>query len=252
MIKKIQNVVKLITSILILALVVFGGFFFWNWLNKSSAPNIVTVGSVLQAIQQEPKFTATTYIIDVALRGEKKDGYVPIPVPLLTWVDKGVVIFNTKIQVCYKLASIKDSDVNISDDKIVIKFPSPVFCDERPSMDIVTIYSEGGTLQYKEIENYLGDLAKSYALVFAIKRGIFEDALKYDLTSFENTLSLLSGKDVELIVDESELDKYKLSKEEELGNKLNEKANIGVNLMTTTDSMKYFDELKSRFAPKEI
>lgn len=249
-IKKIRDLVTLLTSILVLGFVLYAGFLCWNWYSSSLKPQVVTVGGILQAIKQEPKFMATTYIIDVALRGEKKDGIVPVPVPLLTWVDKGVVIFNTKVQVCYKLDLIKENDVEITADKISVKFPSPTFCDEKPAMDIVTIYSEGGTNQYKEIENYLGDLAKSYALVFAIQRGIFEDALKYDLTSFEATLSAISGKKVQLSVDTSELEKYKLEKEEELGRKLNEQAGIDVKLMTTAESVKYFDDLKIKFTPK--
>lgn len=252
MIRKIKDLISIVGMVLIPILIVFAVVMLWGLVTNLNNTKVITVAGVLQGIKQSPKFTATTYFIDVALRGEKKDGYVPvsIPIPVLTWVNKGVVIFNTKIQVCYDLDKIKNEDVSIFKDKITVKMPSPTFCDENPPMDLVTIYSEGNTDQYKEIENYLNGLAKSYALVFAIQRGIFEDAMKYDLPAFENTLSIISGKKVELIVDTKLLDSYKIQKEEELGKKLNEEGSIVVKLITTNDSIKFFDDLKLKFSPK--
>jgi hypothetical protein len=203
---------------------------------------LTTAQGVLQEIKFNPKYTSTTHYIDIVLKSEKRAWIGPVPT---WWQDENIFIFSGKVRTCYEFEKINtNQDINITNEQIIIIFPSPSFCDRKDLiMDIQKIKTQGDR---DMAEDYLKGIARPMALLFSFNRGIMDDeSIDRDITYFEGMLESFTGKKVEIKFKDLDESREKIRKEleDEIRQKMIQDG-FTIDLITTDFMKEFFQKVK--------
>ena len=127
-----------------------------------------------------------------------------------------------------------------------IKWSFPVlnYVYENFAMDIIPIVAEGNAEEYIKAQTMLGKVARKYAILVAINRGIFEESEK-DMNSLEKFLNIFGKENYFIKLNATDLKSYKEKIEKEFINSLVD-LGVEVQLISSPDQAEYFDYLQKK------
>ncbi len=234
--------VKFIILITVLSGISLAGYYVINSIPQKpeSSPalevKIDTIAGIVQEIKHQPRYTATTYVVDVALKAKQQGN--------LWFVLKDAIIFTGKLQICYNFEEFSEKNVVKVEGGYQVEFPGAKLCDENFAMDIIPIVAEGNAEEYIKAQTMLGKVARKYAILVAINRGIFEESEK-DMNSLEKFLNIFGKEHYFIKLNATDLKSYKEKIEKEFINSLVD-LGVEVQLISSPDQAEYFDYLQKK------